>query len=161
MEKSMPGFDSLTISTAQSMIVSVFRPRKSNLTRPTASTSSLSSCVTTLVPPSSQYSGAKSVNGPGEMTTPPACFPAFRTRPSSDFARSMIAATSSSSRYMLASSAESSSAFSSVMPISNGTCFAIRSTNPYGWPSTRPVSRMTAFAAIVPKVMICDTRSRP
>ena len=46
--------------TAQSMIVSVRRPRKSNLTRPTASTSSLSNCVTTPPPPASQNSGAKS-----------------------------------------------------------------------------------------------------
>ena len=37
--------------TAQSMIVSVRRPRKSNFTRPAASTSSLSNCVTTLPPP--------------------------------------------------------------------------------------------------------------
>ena len=36
------------ILTAQSMIVSVRRPRKSNFTRPAASTSSLSNCVTTL-----------------------------------------------------------------------------------------------------------------
>ena len=38
----------LMIFTAQSMIVSVRRPRKSNFTRPAASTSSLSNCVTTL-----------------------------------------------------------------------------------------------------------------
>ena len=38
----------LMISTAQSMMVSVRRPRKSNFTRPAASTSSLSNCVTTL-----------------------------------------------------------------------------------------------------------------
>jgi hypothetical protein len=43
--------------TAQSMIVSVRRPRKSNLTRPTASTSSLSNWVTGLRPrpPSSWF----------------------------------------------------------------------------------------------------------
>ena len=34
--------------TARSMMVSVRRPRKSNLTRPAASTSSLSNCVTTV-----------------------------------------------------------------------------------------------------------------
>ncbi len=39
---------------AQSMIVRVRSPRKSNFTRPTCSTSSLSNCVTTLVPPASQ-----------------------------------------------------------------------------------------------------------
>ena len=39
----------LIVAPAQSMIVSVRRPRKSNLTSPAASTSSLSNCVTTLV----------------------------------------------------------------------------------------------------------------
>ena len=39
--------------------------------------------------------------------------------------------------------------------------FAIMSTKGNGRPSTRPTSRTTAFAAIVPKVMICDTRSDP
>ena len=35
------------------------------------------------------------------------------------------------------------------------------STKGNGSASTRPASRTTAFAAIVPKVMICDTRSGP
>jgi hypothetical protein len=38
---------------------------------------------------------------------------------------------------------------------------AIRSTWPYGISSTRPASRTAARAAIVEKVMICATRSRP
>ena len=84
------------IFTAQSMIVSVRRPRKSNFTRPAASTSSLSNCVTTLLPLSSQNSGAKSVSTDGAMTTPPACMPALRTRPSSDIAMSSMARVSSS-----------------------------------------------------------------
>jgi hypothetical protein len=41
-------------------------------------------------------------------------------------------------------------ALSSVMPISNGISFAMRSTYPYGKPSARPTSRTTARAAIVP-----------
>ena len=40
--------------TAQSMTVSVRSPRKSNFTRPAASTSSLSNWVTGAEPPSSQ-----------------------------------------------------------------------------------------------------------
>ncbi len=44
----------LIVRTARSITVSVRRPRKSNFTRPAASTSSLSNCVTTLSPPSSQ-----------------------------------------------------------------------------------------------------------
>ena len=70
--------------TTQSMMVRVRSPRKSNLTRPAASTSSLSNCVTGVLLPSSQYSGVKSVRTDGAMTTPPACVPAFRARPSSD-----------------------------------------------------------------------------
>ena len=50
---------------------------------------------------------------------------------------------------------------SSVWPGPSGISFAIRSTTPYGISSTRPASRTAARAAIVPKVMICATRSRP
>src|SRR6188768_1712731 len=77
------------ILIARSMTVSVRRPRKSNFTRPAASTSSLSNCVTTLPPLSSAYSGANSVSFDGAITTPPACMPALRVRPSSERARSM------------------------------------------------------------------------
>ena len=42
------------VRTAWSITVSVRRPRKSNFTRPAASTSSLSNCVTTEPPPASQ-----------------------------------------------------------------------------------------------------------
>ena len=64
-------------------MVSVVRPRKSNFTRPIASTSSLSSCEMTLTAPSAEYSGQKSVSRPGAISTPPACMPTLRTRPSS------------------------------------------------------------------------------
>jgi hypothetical protein len=63
------------------MMVSVRKPKKSNLTSPAASTSSLSNCVTGVVLPSSQYRGVKSVSTDGAMTTPPACVPALRARP--------------------------------------------------------------------------------
>src|SRR5574337_538699 len=84
----------LMLFTAQSMMVSVRRPRKSNFTSPTASTSSLSNCVTGWLPSASQYKGMKSVSSAGAITTPPACLPALRTRPSSDFARSISWRTS-------------------------------------------------------------------
>jgi len=91
---------SLIAFTAQSMIVSVRRPRKSNLTRPTASTSSLSNWVTGLRPrPSwscSANSGQKVCSGVGAITTPPACLPALRVRSSSWRARSSRSRTSSS-----------------------------------------------------------------
>ena len=38
---------------------------------------------------------------------------------------------------------------------------ATRSTSAYGMSITRPTSRTTAFAFIVPNVMICATFSRP
>ncbi len=37
----------------------------------------------------------------------------------------------------------------------------MRSTSAYGMSMTRPTSRITAFAFMVPKVMICETFSRP
>src|SRR3569832_2297452 len=55
----------LMIFTAQSMMVRVRNPRKSNLTRPTASTSSLSNCVAVPSPPDSQDSGVESVSAAG------------------------------------------------------------------------------------------------
>ena len=85
--------------TAQSMMVSVRRPRKSNLTSPIASTSSLSNWVTTFSTPSpcdSQYSGTKSVSTEGAMTTPLALRPALRVRSSSERARSTSSRTASS-----------------------------------------------------------------
>jgi hypothetical protein len=83
--RARPAF---TVAMAQERMVSVRSPRKSNLTRPAASTSSLSNWVMTLPPPGSQYSGVKSVSTDGAITTPPACLPALRVRPSSERARS-------------------------------------------------------------------------
>ena len=64
--------------SVQSRMVSVVRPRKSNFTKPTASTSSLSSCDTALSEPDAVYSGQKSVSLPGAINTPPACMPTLR-----------------------------------------------------------------------------------
>ena len=72
----------LIIPNAQSMMVSVRRPKKSNFTKPAVSTSFLSNWVTGLLPSASQYSGEKSVMVVGEITTPPACLPALRVTPS-------------------------------------------------------------------------------
>jgi hypothetical protein len=49
-------------------------------------------------------------------------------------------------------------ASASVMPRVSGTSLAIRSTSPYGIPSTRPTSRIAARACSFPKVMIWATR---
>ena len=47
------------------------------------------------------------------------------------------------------------------MSSAGGICLAMRSTSAYGMSMTRPTSRMTAFAFMVPNVMICETFSRP
>ena len=85
-----PARRGLIIFSAQSIMVSVRRPRKSNFTSPASSTSFLSNWVTRLPPSSSQYSGEKSVILVGAITTPPACLPAFRHTPSSFRAISQI-----------------------------------------------------------------------
>ena len=121
---------SLMSFSAQSIMVRVRKPRKSNLTRPMVSTSPMSNWVDVTVVFFSQYRGMNSVNARGEMTIPPACFPAFRTNPSSFFARSISILTSSSSAYRCFSISSSFSARSSVISSSNGINLAILSTKP-------------------------------
>ena len=48
-----------------------------------------------------------------------------------------------------------------VMPSSSGISLAIPSTKLKGKSNTRPTSRITALAAMVPKVAICETASKP
>ena len=102
-----------------------------------------------------------SVSGRSAMTTPAAWIESWRTRPSSGFARSTISRTSGSASYAARSSCPAFIDSSRYTFGPSGTSFAIRSTVPYGTSSTRPASRMAARAIIVPKVMICATRSRP
>ncbi len=138
------------------------RPRKSNFTSPIASTSSLSSCEMTCAP-SAAYSGQKSVSRPGAISTPPACMPTLRTRPSSFSESASSSRTSSSFFSRSASSGSVLRASSSVIsfPGCTGTSFASWSQKLYGRSSTRPQSRSTARAAMVPKVAICETLSSP
>ena len=74
---------------------------------------------------------------------------------------SMTSLTFGSFAAMSLSTGFSASALSSVMSSAGGICLAIRSTSAYGMSSARPTSRTTAFAFIVPNVMICATFSRP
>ena len=74
---------SLIMPMAQSTTVRVFKPKKSNFTNPASSTSFLSYWVTKPDPSASQYKGEKSVSLVGAITTPPACLPTLRVRPSS------------------------------------------------------------------------------
>ena len=151
----------LMVCNAQSIMVRLRKPKKSNLTRPISSTSFLSNCETKPSPFSSHKMGVKSVKSEGEINTPPACLPVLRDKPSKDKAKSNKALTSSSFSYSSHNSgetrSESSCAFlerpsasSKVIPKTKGISLATRSTKPYGCPNTRPTSRTTAFAAIEP-----------
>ena len=75
---------------ALSIIVRVRSPKKSNLTRPIFSTSSLSNCVRAEDVSLSKYIGEKSESEPGAITTPPACFPIFLIPPSNLKDKSII-----------------------------------------------------------------------
>ena len=88
---------SLIVLIARSITVKVLRPKKSNLTKPIVSTSSLSNCVIVESDCGSKYVGQKSAMDPGAITIPPACFPTFLAIPSSLKAKSMISETSASS----------------------------------------------------------------
>ena len=109
-----------TISSAQSMMVRVRKPRKSNLTRPASSISFLSNCTTKPAPSSSHSRGEKSVSLVGAITTPPACLPVPRVVPSSFRAISQISSASSSFSMNSLSAGSCSMALASVMPTSNG-----------------------------------------
>ena len=101
------------------------------------------------------------MTGSGVMTTPAACMPAWRESPSSREPISMMRSTSLSFFIASISAGDSFAAIGSVTSGPAGIVFATLSTRPYGSPSTRPTSRTTDFAAIVPKVMICATLSSP
>ncbi len=81
----------------------------------------------TLAVPSAAYSGQKSVSCPGAISTPPACMPTLRTRPSSFSPSSSSSRTSSSFFSRSASSGSISRASSSVivLPGCTGISFAI------------------------------------
>ena len=64
------------------MIVRVFNPRKSNLTRPADSTSPISNCEATVPLSESKKRGVKSVRAVGAITTPAACVPTLLDKPS-------------------------------------------------------------------------------
>ena len=146
---------------ALSIIVSVLSPKKSNLTNPIFSTSSLSNCVSTEDESLSKYIGEKSASDPGAITTPPACFPMFLMPPSNLKDKFMISCTSSSSLMACLSTGCLDIAFSRVIPISKGIILEILSPRLYGFPSALVTSLTTPLAAIVPKVTICDTASLP
>ena len=148
-------------STALSITSRLRRPRKSTFSSPTATTLFIENCVTTSWSAPFCCSGTVFISGSAPITTPAAWIESWRVSPSSGFARSTISRVTGSESYAWRSSAPGFRHSSSVCPGPSGIAFATLSTTPYGTSSTRPASRTAARAAIVPKVMICATRSRP
>ena len=152
--------DSSIRSSVCFMTVRVFKPRKSNLIRPNFSIWSMVNWV--IISPLAPFtSGTYSIKGLSEMTTPEAWVDACRAIPSRDREIWSSFFSFSSPLSMRFNSGSSSMAFSSRTFGPSGTILAILSTSLYGIFSTRPTSRITALAFIVPKVMICPTLSRP
>ena len=147
--------------TALSITSRLRRPRKSIFSRPSAETVFIENWVTTSWSGPFCWSGTTSISGSAPMTTPAAWIESWRMRPSSGFARSMISFAAGSVSYAFLRSEPGLRQSASVWPGPSGISFAILSTTPYGISSTRPASRTAARAAIVPKVMIWATRSRP
>ncbi len=154
---------------------SVRSPSTSILGIPTAEMESISNCVITRkgtfssfaslrpsfapFPPIIRWRGTSSVKGSREITTPPACVEACRASPSMVRAVSISLCRegllSTSSRISASSPRNSES--DCMGPIR----LQILSTSGIGTRSTRPASRSACLAPIVPKVIICATRSGP
>jgi hypothetical protein len=160
------------MSSASSITSRLRRPRKSILSRPSSSTGFIEYCVTVRwifwpsgpVPASASWSGTMSVNGRSEMTTAAAWIDALRTIPSRPWATSTICFAVASRATSLASSvpgARQSSKLGGRPCWGSGMSFASLSPIAYSWPSTRAASRVAARGNILPKVMICATRSAP
>ena len=150
------------------MTVRVVSPRKSNFTRPAASTSSLANWVMRTFSPGRWYTGTKSHSGRSAITTPAACIPAWRWSPSRAMAicsTSREVTSRPSSRvprtvgFSIISRRRGSISIASlrVMLRTSGTSLAIRSPSEKGSPKTRATSRSTLLAFSEPKVMICPT----
>ena len=119
--------------------------------------------LTTLSAPCAVYSGQKSVSLPGAISTPPACMPTLRVRPSSCPASASSSRTSSS---LCSRSARRGSISRAIVQrdqlarLRTGSAWRARRCGRSAMSITRPTSRTTAFAAMVPKVAICDTALR-
>ena len=105
-----------------------------------------------------------SVRSRSEITTAAAWIDALRTIPSSPCATSTICFAVGSRAISFASSwpGDRHSAKLGGRPCwGSGISFASRSPIAYSWPRTRAASRVAARGNILPKVMICATRSAP
>ncbi len=146
------------------MTVSVRNPRKSILRSPSSSSVVIVNCVTS-DPSDASDSGTYSSIASLPITTPAACIDACRGRPSRRMEASTSSFTCGSSSYAFFSSGFTSSERFNVTIFSFciflGIIFEMESTYAYGKSITRPTSRITALAAIVPKVTIWATQSIP
>src|SRR3989449_702106 len=116
--------------SACSRIVRFPSPRKSNFSTPSFSSCLSSYCVwSALTLPFERSSGTSCVIGSREITTPAACVPVDRTRPSTFSARSRSRCTCPS-----CSRSRSSADIrrESVRVVPNGMVFPTRSASPYG-----------------------------
>ena len=105
-----------------------------------------------------------SVSGRSAITTAAAWIDALRTIPSSPCATSTICLATGSRATSAARSAPGcmqSSKLGGRPCCGSGISFASLSPTAYSCPSTRAASRVAARGNILPKVMICATRSAP
>ena len=138
--------------TALLITVRVVRPRKSNLISPASSTSSLANCVTSS-PFCPRQSGTYSQRGFSPMTTPAACMPVDRVKPSSARAYSMMVLKTGFCSWIWVSLGSTSSAFSMVAgwpSIRLGMLRVSSFTSAKGTPITRATSLMALFAESAP-----------
>ena len=140
--------------------VSVRSPRKSIFKRPNSSNVTIVYCVV-MLPSEALDSGTNSSTGFGLITTPAAWTEVCRGSPSKRIAISISFFAESSVSYIVRSSGFIFIAFAIVIPSSIGIAFATLSTYAYGRSNTRPTSRITIRADIVPNVTICTTWSAP
>ena len=150
-----------TSSTALSMTSRLRSPRKSIFRRPRSTTSHIPSCVTTSWSLPFCWSGTTSISGCAPMTTPAAWIESARVRPSSgrrevdDLLRDRVGVDGLP---------ELGPGLERVLErLARPLRHELRDPvdDAVGDVEHAPASRIAARAAIVEKVMICATRSRP
>ena len=123
-------------------------PRMSSLSRPTASTSSLSNS-TIGYPPALICKGARSRNAPSDKTIAHGCIAKWRGRPSSRSAKEIVIAVNGLLRLIPRNSGRLANACEILRARICGKDFAIRSISTKGSPSAAPVSLIACRARYV------------
>ena len=164
--ESSSGIFSISISFSRSfksfrvlsITVRLRKPRKSSLRRPNSSKPFISYWEVTS-PCGERYKGTKSVKSPGAITTPAAWMDAWRFIPSNTFECSITSLYWPSAALLRFGFCFKASF--KVIFIVLGIIFANLSISPKEYPRTRPTSRITWRAFILPNVMICVTEFSP